>query len=174
MERVDTSEPVLRDPVGGRLPRRKLFERFGWGGLTALIVLCLPGLVRFLRPNGSRAGTGDLHVGSIHDYRTPMVATQWVGRHQLWIVNRDSRLFAIEARCTHLGCTPRWMPERGIFHCPCHGSRFSPEGLLLRGPATQPLYRLAIRVEHDQVLIDPSRREPLDDAELDPRFWVAV
>jgi cytochrome b6-f complex iron-sulfur subunit len=130
--------------------------------------------VRFLRPRAAGAGGALLDVGPIQDYAQPVVATRWVARHGVWVVSRDGRVFALEARCTHLGCTPRWEPERGMFQCPCHGSRFTPAGEVLNGPAVHPLARFAIAVEHDQVQVDLSTRAPSERAERDPRFSVAV
>jgi len=39
-------------------------------------------------------------------------------------------------RCPHLGCALKWNPHERSWDCPCHGSRFSGEGKLLNGPAT--------------------------------------
>lgn len=175
METMETTESILLpEPESGPFPRRSLLERIGWGGLTGLLVLSVPGLIRFLRPPRDRTATGVIEVGSIRDYRTPVVATRWLERHGLWIVHRNGRLFALEARCTHLGCTPRWASERGLFQCPCHGSRYTPEGVVVNGPAVRPLARFAISVERDVVIVDKSRRASLEEAERDPRFWVRV
>ena len=43
------------------------------------------------------------------------------------------------AVCPHLGCLVRWNPAEGSWDCPCHGSRFAPEGDLLSGPAARGL-----------------------------------
>lgn len=134
----------------------------------------MPGLIRFLRPPRDRTTTGVIDVGSVRDYRAPVVSTRWLERHGLWVVQRDGRLFALEARCTHLGCTPQWTPGRDVFLCPCHGSRFTAEGVVLNGPAVRALPRYAVSVEHDQVLVDKSQRASLEEAERDPRFWVQV
>jgi cytochrome b6-f complex iron-sulfur subunit len=174
MEAMETTEPIPTSPDRDRLPRRALLERLGWGGLTALLLASGPGLVRFLRPRaGAGAGTL-LEAGALQDYVDPGVTTRWVARHGVWIVNEDGRLFALEARCTHLGCTPRWEPERGMFQCPCHGSRFTPRGEVLNGPAVRALSRFAIAAEHDQVQVDLSTRAPMERAERDARFYVAV
>jgi cytochrome b6-f complex iron-sulfur subunit len=157
-----------------RLSRRELLERAGWAGLGALGLASVPGTLRFLLPRSARTDRGVLDVGSVQDYGTAAVVTRWVARNGLWIVHRHGRLFALEAKCTHLGCTPRWEPDRGVFECPCHGSRFSPEGQVLNGPAVRSLARFAIRTQADQVLVDPTCRSPLERAERDPRFWVPI
>lgn len=38
-------------------------------------------------------------------------------------------------RCPHLGCALKWNPQEHSWDCPCHGSRFSSDGVLLDNPA---------------------------------------
>jgi cytochrome b6-f complex iron-sulfur subunit len=45
----------------------------------------------------------------------------------------------LSSRCTHLGCTVRWDNEEQLLRCPCHGSRFSDDGKVVKGPAERPL-----------------------------------
>ncbi|MEO0771158.1 MAG: Rieske 2Fe-2S domain-containing protein, partial [Cyanobacteria bacterium J06649_4] len=35
-------------------------------------------------------------------------------------------LIALNAKCTHTGCTVAWQED--LFACPCHGSKFNPDG----------------------------------------------
>jgi len=51
----------------------------------------------------------------------------------------DGRLHAVSTRCTHLGCQVAWNAAERSWDCPCHGSRFTPDGEILNGPATTPL-----------------------------------
>ena len=69
-------------------------------------------------------------------------------------VGRDPRgLFALDATCTHLGCTVNHKDTQ--FECPCHGSRFDAEGRVLIGPATRSLERVRLTLANDgRVIVD--------------------
>jgi cytochrome b6-f complex iron-sulfur subunit len=57
------------------------------------------------------------------------------------------QLAAVNAKCTHQGCTVEWTDgaQSGAFHCPCHRSDFSLSGEALSGPAKTPLKRYAVK-----------------------------
>jgi nucleotide-binding universal stress UspA family protein/nitrite reductase/ring-hydroxylating ferredoxin subunit len=54
-------------------------------------------------------------------------------------VDQNGDLQLRSAKCTHLGCTVGWNPAEETFDCPCHGSRFAPDGSVVNGPAARPL-----------------------------------
>ena len=55
--------------------------------------------------------------------------------------SRDGKgvLSLCSAICTHMGCVVAWNPAERTWDCPCHGSRFTPGGKVISGPAEEPL-----------------------------------
>jgi len=53
------------------------------------------------------------------------------------LVRDGGGVFAVSRVCTHLGCIVQ--PTPAGFDCPCHGSRFAPDGSVVKGPAPKPL-----------------------------------
>jgi glycine/D-amino acid oxidase-like deaminating enzyme/nitrite reductase/ring-hydroxylating ferredoxin subunit len=49
--------------------------------------------------------------------------------------------------CTHMKCIVGWNDAEQTWDCPCHGSRFKPNGEVISGPAEEPLERLAPQSE---------------------------
>jgi glycine/D-amino acid oxidase-like deaminating enzyme/nitrite reductase/ring-hydroxylating ferredoxin subunit len=55
--------------------------------------------------------------------------------------DEEGGLHSVSLRCTHLGCLTKWNDAERSWDCPCHGSRFDPDGNVLAGPAVKPLER---------------------------------
>ena len=53
-------------------------------------------------------------------------------------------LIAVSPICTHLKCVVHWNRAEQSWDCPCHGSRFAPDGAVLEGPAVSPLERIPL------------------------------
>jgi Rieske Fe-S protein len=51
----------------------------------------------------------------------------------------DGTLSVRSAVCTHLYCVVEWNGIEKTWDCPCHGSRFAPDGSVVNGPAIAPL-----------------------------------
>jgi glycine/D-amino acid oxidase-like deaminating enzyme/nitrite reductase/ring-hydroxylating ferredoxin subunit len=56
-------------------------------------------------------------------------------------VSRDDagELVGVSPTCTHMGCLVRWNPAERTWDCPCHGSRYLPDGKVIQGPAVRDL-----------------------------------
>lgn len=52
-----------------------------------------------------------------------------------WVVSR---------KCTHLGCKINYRENEKFLECPCHQSRFTPQGEVIHGPAKKELPRFKV------------------------------
>jgi glycine/D-amino acid oxidase-like deaminating enzyme/nitrite reductase/ring-hydroxylating ferredoxin subunit len=67
------------------------------------------------------------------------------GFHKYAVYRDDQNiLHAYTARCPHLGCVVQWNASEKSFDCPCHGSRFTKEGVVINGPAIVNLKKVDI------------------------------
>jgi glycine/D-amino acid oxidase-like deaminating enzyme/nitrite reductase/ring-hydroxylating ferredoxin subunit len=51
----------------------------------------------------------------------------------------EGTLHTVSAVCTHLGCIVGWNDAERTWDCPCHGSRFGPDGSVIEPPAVTAL-----------------------------------
>ena len=82
------------------------------------------------------------------------------GKDLLLILHDEEGFAAVSAVCTHLGCIVAQTSDG--FECPCHGSRFGPEGRVTQGPAPSPLTWYEVSLAPDgQIIVDTRRTVPV-------------
>ncbi|MGB8698027.1 MAG: ubiquinol-cytochrome c reductase iron-sulfur subunit [Thermosynechococcaceae cyanobacterium] len=64
-----------------------------------------------------------------------------------------TKLIAVNSTCTHKGCAVDWKTGENTFVCPCHNSKFKPDGGVAQGPAEQPLTKFVVKAEGDSILV---------------------
>ncbi len=57
----------------------------------------------------------------------------------------DGQLVFVSAKCSHMGCAIKWNAAETSWDCHCHGSRFTPDGQVIEGPALMPLQKAVVR-----------------------------
>jgi cytochrome b6-f complex iron-sulfur subunit len=56
---------------------------------------------------------------------------------------------AVSRICTHLGCRINYQQDKEYIECPCHQSRFTPEGRRISGPADRNLPTYDVTLKKD-------------------------
>lgn len=135
-------------------------------GLAVVEVVLM--VVAFLKPLKSKGSTGQsaeiIDAGPADRFSPGTVTAFPQGRFYLACLE-DGGLLALSRRCTHLGCTLPWDPEKGQFACPCHASVFDIRGDVIQSPAPRPLDRFSVSIENKRVIVDtsePIRRSAFD------------
>ncbi|MBI5353206.1 MAG: Rieske (2Fe-2S) protein [Chloroflexi bacterium] len=131
-----------------RLSRRDFIKLstnvlFGLSGL-----LGLSGLIRYFSYLPATETPTEFDLGDVASY--PIGSRTVRSDIPAVIYNRQGEILAYSLVCTHLGCTIE-NNDNG-FACPCHGSQFDRDGVVLEGPAQKPLKRLRVEVLENNML----------------------
>ncbi len=139
------------------ITRRDLLSLSGWLAFFAFLGTALLGTIRFFFPRVLFEASPVFKAGFPDEYAIGEVSGKYLKSSRVWVVREEDGFFALQAVCTHLGCTPRWLETENKFKCPCHGSGFDREGVNFEGPAPRPLERVKITLdENGQIVVDKS------------------
>ncbi len=69
------------------------------------------------------------------------------------IVYENNGLIAVNSTCNHAGCAVNWEADQKSFVCPCHESKFAPDGKVLADPAKKALQTYTAKLEGGDVLV---------------------
>jgi Rieske Fe-S protein len=78
-------------------------------------------------------------VGLAHGEAT---VAEWEGEKVALYKDDNGHVYALDSACTHAKCIVTWNSAEKTWDCPCHGSRFAPNGDVLTGPARSGLHQI--------------------------------
>jgi glycine/D-amino acid oxidase-like deaminating enzyme/nitrite reductase/ring-hydroxylating ferredoxin subunit len=67
---------------------------------------------------------------------------EWEGNKVALYKDDNGQVHAVNPTCRHAGCIVTWNSAEKTWDCPCHGTRYAPNGDLLTGPATRDLEQI--------------------------------
>lgn len=143
--------------------RRSVLDLLLGVGFLGWIASIVYPVLRYLRPIAAQEGHGSRRL-------TPEEMAR-LGRERALIVQHgptrlllfedaEQRVRALEARCTHEGCTVQYVPADSVVWCACHNGRFDLDGRVVSGPPPRPLARWVAQREADgAVTVAPAPAE---------------
>lgn len=137
------------DNAKNSISRRKFLRWLGWSSVGAPVLISAFATIRYLLPNVNYGPSATIKIGRPEGF--PLGTQKLLPDSKVIINSTEKGIFAMSAVCTHLGCTVGSV-EWG-HQCPCHGSKFDRNGLVIRGPATKPLPWLKINQAPDGTLV---------------------
>jgi Rieske Fe-S protein len=123
----------------------------GVGVLGWIASIAYP-VLRYLRPISAQEGHGPRRLTREESERLERERALIVRHGPLRVLvfeDAEQRLRALEARCTHEGCTVQYVPGDSLVWCACHNGRFDLDGRVLSGPPPRPLARWVVQRETD-------------------------
>lgn len=137
-----------------KISREKFLQLCTRIALSLAGLLGLGGLVRYFSHKPEAGPPSSFNLGPAKDFAASSIAVR--PDIPAVIYHTEEGFQAYSLICTHLGCT---LEEDGEgFTCPCHGSEFSRDGKVLKGPAGKDLDSLAVEItENGDLVIHAAR-----------------
>ncbi len=135
--------------------RKDFLGLWGIGSAAAAILFSTIGMLRLPKPRVLPEVSTVIRLGKAGAF--PPGSVKIIPEHKLQVVATDGGIAVLSLICTHLGCIVK--ETAAGFDCPCHGSKFGPEGKVLGGPAPSPLQWLAVSQAPDGTLLVDRARE---------------
>ncbi|PZV18343.1 MAG: cytochrome B6 [Pseudanabaena sp.] len=144
--------------------RRKLLSWFGLGWLASLLPSSLIGCSE-ATPNVSTPASAPESVAAAPSGNFKEIGTVAQLDKDKVLVSSDKKIvvvrnpndatkvLAVNATCTHKGCTVAWKSANKEFVCPCHDAKFAADGAVRQGPAHKPLQRYTAKIVDTKVLV---------------------
>jgi cytochrome b6-f complex iron-sulfur subunit len=164
------------------VPRRAFLSwmTLAWSAFTASMLAAATATGRFMFPNVLFEPPATFKAGFPGEIQPGQVDERFKQRFGVWLVKDVDPvtgvmgIYALSTVCTHLGCTPDWLPGAQKYKCPCHGSGYYKNGINFEGPTPRPLERYAIALADDgQILVDKNFKFQYEkDQWSDPRSFL--
>ncbi|MFV2073307.1 MAG: ubiquinol-cytochrome c reductase iron-sulfur subunit [Thermoanaerobaculales bacterium] len=154
---INTKVAFESERESGQMGRRQAaLLVVGWIGSLGSVGALLAAGLRGLAPNLLDEPNQRFRIGQPEDYADGSIT--FVEEIRVFVLRNGNAFRTMSAICTHLGCTVNRVGGGEGYLCPCHGSRFDANGLVIKGPAPRPLPWLDMKQTRDgRLLIDRGR-----------------
>ncbi|HSP06029.1 MAG TPA: ubiquinol-cytochrome c reductase iron-sulfur subunit [Acidobacteriota bacterium] len=142
-----------------KVKRRDFFALvLGWLSALFAFVASAAAMARYLVPNVLYEPDRQFKAQKPDEYPDGVT---FFPNLRVFVLRKGNTFRAVSAICTHLGCTVNRTTDG--FHCPCHGSVFDANGIVVHGPAPRPLVWFAVYLSRDgRLVIDTTQQVGAD------------
>jgi Rieske Fe-S protein len=143
---------MIDDTSVPEVPRRKVLDFLLKVTLLGWLGSVLYPVTSYLRPLPQQGPTGPVGLSraDVDKIEHEKFAIVPVGPKRVLVLEDTAGdLHALDARCTHEGCTVRYLPGEELISCACHNARFDLTGRVLAGPPPRPLPKHSVTRDAD-------------------------
>ena len=140
-------------------PRRDFLGKAAFWTTAGTLGFAALGISRMPMPGVFPGQSSQLKIGMPGEYPVSNDPIRVPGQN-LYILHEHDGFAALAALCPHLGCIVAATSDG--FDCPCHGSKFSRDGRVSRGPARSALAWYALDLAPDgQLIVNTKKTVPV-------------
>jgi Rieske Fe-S protein len=140
-------------------PRRDFLGSAAFWTTAGALGFAAAGIARMPKPGVFPGQSSQMKIGVPGEYPVSAEPIRVPGQN-LYVLHDEEGFAVIGALCTHLGCVVAATGDG--FACPCHGSQFSKEGRVVKGPAPSPLAWYEVTLAPDgQMVVDTKKTVPV-------------
>jgi len=151
------------DAPNQKSSRRSFLDLLLGASGAAWVASVLYPVIRFLKPLPRAGAVGPTRLSREELAKLEkehFVIVPVSGKRVLVRQTAAQEILAVDAKCTHEGCTVQYLPAESAIWCACHNARFDLDGRVLAGPPPRPLPKYAAeRQEDGGILLVAERRE---------------
>lgn len=132
----------MKEASPERHTRRSFLDLLLGLGVFVWLASVLYPILRYLKPLSLSGPSGPVRLtrAEVTKVEVDKFAIVPVGRERLLVFEDPSgELRALDAKCTHEGCTVRYVARDALIWCACHNGRFDLDGRVISGPPPRPL-----------------------------------
>lgn len=144
----------------GPVKRRDFLGIFAFGAFMFTSLFAVVGSLKLSLPALYPEADSKVKIGKPENF--PIDSSTEIVSRNFWVIHDEKGYYAISSICTHLGCIVK-RDSSGHFSCPCHGSKFDPNGNVISGPAPRGLdwFKISLAT-NGQLVVDSLSTVPKD------------
>ena len=136
------SEGPRRDGGSPPVTRRRWLDGLLGGSLVAWAGAVIYPILRYLTPPPDAGGADRVVLTDAQKQELVNMGSliTRIGSDRVIVLRqKDDKLSALSAKCTHEGCTVQFVKADALIWCACHNGKFSLDGRVISGPPPRPL-----------------------------------
>lgn len=139
-----------------RITRRRFLDFVLGGSIVVSLGSALGVMLTFIYPPKKEGGAETaerLEVGPVSGIPEGKAKPVVFQNKNVMVIHVKEGFFAVDMKCTHLGCMVEWVVGKGVLFCPCHAAYFDYKGKVISGPAPSPLPLYKIEIVQDKIYV---------------------
>lgn len=140
----------------GEIGRRRFLDYLLAGSIFVTFGAALGTAWRFIYPpkkEGGAEAAEKLEVGPTSDLPQGKAKPVVFENKNVMVIHVKEGFFAVDMKCTHLGCMVEWEEKTLVLKCPCHAGFFDYKGNVISGPPPRALPTYRVEIMSDKIYI---------------------